>query len=129
MASERCRIQQPRVSFGLTSRRLPPAPGQNSQNRGEIPASIPEAAVAKAASLSTNIFGTVSGSQCPDNISDAPAELVSHTVARHIELWVCQWGNRRRLLLGGDDNEEGAGVLPLDEIESEEGLGAISNVI
>ena len=120
MASERCRIQQPRVSFGLTSRRLPPAPGQNSQNRGEIPASIPEAAVAKAASLSTNIVGTVSGSQCPDNISDAPAELVSHTIARHIELWVCQWG---------DDNEEGAGVLPLDEIENEEGLGAISSVI
>jgi hypothetical protein len=107
MASERCRIQQPRVSFGLTSRRLPPAPGQNSQNRGEIPASIPEAAVAKAASLSTNIVGTVSGSQCPDNISDAPAELVSHTIARHIELWVCQWGRSSTTVIGGRRQRRG----------------------
>lgn len=49
MACERCGIQQPSVSFGLTSRPLPPALGENPQNRGEILASIPGAAAAKAA--------------------------------------------------------------------------------
>jgi hypothetical protein len=38
-------------------------------------------------SPAASIVGTISGSQCLDKIGDALAELVSHIIAYHIELF------------------------------------------